>query len=949
METHLRALARQAFRYKVHSFQGQGYEDLFVQVMQYKNRQFRPVKPQGRFGDRKNDGFDPERGLYYQVFAPEDLRKNPSTAVKKIRGDFAGLKKAWKNIREFYFVINDKYRGVYPEIEAELEAIKRKYRLKVCKPFLAHDLEATLFSLPDDVLAFVSGLIQSSGGISMHYEFAGMQQSVPVASFIPDTPLLGEVKYKSATDQQRRYLQDRLGKLVSSQLAQQILVQVSDADKQLLGLVGTGNILSRLEYLGALFPNVRWKAFVKRMKKRGCILDNSRLLQLAENIEEAVFHDRKLVRSAQESWITALAPNAHYWDLALALCIHLVAVGDWQKLIEHGHDMVFAVEEAWVSKMFYDILSKIDTPKIRRKLRSRDKVILLNALGIYHIQQGRNSDALAHFRKMLAIARSGSDAWGIGQALLHKGIAWVNAGNLRKAEQSYRQAEAWARKHGDHWLLGRILNNLFYCLKERDPNLAARAIKESIEAKKRSGDRIGLAAAYTAHGILAADAERYRESLIWFRRTERTARRFGERYAEAQALHNQSKSLLTLNRYQEAITCERRAYEIAKSLERADLLELVVQGLAMGLYQADLEKAALPKFLEVYEAKVARGDIAGAATALSDAGAMALNLEDHATARKYFRKAIRIGLKNKNYNCVENPILNLSVVWMRKDKTKRALQFLSNHVVRFESVHHWKGIVALIRRMIAMLEEKQSDRSEIETLWTRAIAAAKKSKNVKLQIDVLKDRYASIRDRGDTVGALKAIKPLIQLLRQRHEFLVDYLETLNEVGNEVQKLGGYDTAENIYRGILGIAKKIMSSRLYSISLSNLAETLRRTNRPVQAVPLFREAIKLCEIDDNEEGLLIVEHNLALALQAIGKSARAKVLLGKVRDKSRRRMDWQSYGNAWLALGDLALSGGKKYLARNRYRKAKNIGQTHGVRNLVQQVQDREHQLTPKLT
>ncbi len=92
LDTHLRADARLAFRLKVHSFDGQAFEDLFVQVMQYKNPNFRPVKPQGRFGDRKNDGFDQQRGAYYQVYAPEDLRKNPAAAVKKARQDFEKLR-----------------------------------------------------------------------------------------------------------------------------------------------------------------------------------------------------------------------------------------------------------------------------------------------------------------------------------------------------------------------------------------------------------------------------------------------------------------------------------------------------------------------------------------------------------------------------------------------------------------------------------------------------------------------------------------------------------------------------------------------------------------------------------------------------------------------------------------------------------------------------------------
>jgi tetratricopeptide (TPR) repeat protein len=948
METQLRALARHAFRFKVYSFQGQAYENLFVEVMQHKNRQFRPVKPQGRFGDRKNDGFDPHRGQYYQVFAPEDLRKNPSAAIRKVREDFAGLKVAWKGIQEFFFVINDKYRGAYPEIESTLNEIKQQHKLKVCKPFLAQDLEATLFSLPDDVIASVTGLILSGTGINLKYEFGGKLQEIPATSFIANEALPRAVRKKNVIDQQRHYLHDKLSKLAGAQLAQQILLQVNDADKALLALVGTGNILSRSEYLERLFTNVSWKPFVTRMRKRGCILQNSGFIDLAGNVEEALFHDKLYARSSHESWISVLLPNSHYWDLALALCIHLVAVSDWKRLIEHAHNMIFSVEENWVSRMFFDVLSRIDTPKILKKLSSEDKVFLFDAIGTYQIHQNNNTDALESFRKMLRIARSTHNSWGIRQAFLHIGIAWLNIGNLHKAELSYRKAEAGARTHRDYFLLGRVLNNLFYCLKERDATLAARVIKESIKIKRRHRDRMGLGASYTALGIQAADTNRYGESVMWFRRTERIAHRFGELYAEAQSLHNQSNSLLALKRYEDAIACEQRAYKIAKGLERPDLLELAVVGLALALYRGGRKKAALTMFLEAYDIKIARGDISGAVTALSDAGATALHFRDHLTAIKYFRRAIQVGLKNRVYNSIEIPILNLASVWTEQKKRHQAFMLLTNHVDRLESMRQWEIVVPLLRRMIVMREGNQSDQKQVNALWTRALMGAEKSGNIKLQIDLLKQRCSFFRDRGDAFGALKTIISLVQLLRRRPEFLVEYLETLTEFANEVQKLGDYNSAESIYRSILGVAKRTKFNRLCSISLTNLGEVLRRTERPIKAIPLYRQAIKMAEIDGDDEGRLVTEHNLALALQAIDKIASANILLGKVLDKSRRRMDWKSHGNAWLALGDIALSGGKYYLARNRYQKAKDVGLIHGVMHLVQEARDREHQLNTAL-
>lgn len=126
---------------------------MFVKIMAYAHRKFRPVKAQGRTGDKSNDGFDSQSGTYYQVYAPDDIRKTQGDALKKLKRDFRGLKVFWDNlypVKRYFFVINDKYQGVSPTIEAELVAIKTKHSLTEADVFLAKDLEETLFNLSDD-------------------------------------------------------------------------------------------------------------------------------------------------------------------------------------------------------------------------------------------------------------------------------------------------------------------------------------------------------------------------------------------------------------------------------------------------------------------------------------------------------------------------------------------------------------------------------------------------------------------------------------------------------------------------------------------------------------------------------------------------------------------------------------------------------------------------------
>ena len=162
MNSDEKAFARVMFKHKVVTSDGQAYEDLFVDIMTRGNPDFVGVKPQGRIGDRKNDGYDRRKGHYYQVFAPENPKLKSQDAVKKLKTDFAGLMKYWNSVspvNEFRFVFNDKYNGTFPTIEKDLAAIKTKHKLAECTSFLAKHLEDRLFMLADDQIITVVGFI----------------------------------------------------------------------------------------------------------------------------------------------------------------------------------------------------------------------------------------------------------------------------------------------------------------------------------------------------------------------------------------------------------------------------------------------------------------------------------------------------------------------------------------------------------------------------------------------------------------------------------------------------------------------------------------------------------------------------------------------------------------------------------------------------------------------
>ena len=173
MNTVEKTLARGRFQLLLARSMGAQFQTLFIEVMRYASIDFAPVKPQGQQGDWKNDGHEPALGRYYQVYAPESVKE--ADAVKKIKADFAGLKKRWGNgavypigVREFYFVINDGYRvnaGAYPTTYATLENLRKKHKLHACRPFLCHELEDRFLNLADDQILSIVGFLPNPAEI----------------------------------------------------------------------------------------------------------------------------------------------------------------------------------------------------------------------------------------------------------------------------------------------------------------------------------------------------------------------------------------------------------------------------------------------------------------------------------------------------------------------------------------------------------------------------------------------------------------------------------------------------------------------------------------------------------------------------------------------------------------------------------------------------------------
>ena len=104
-----------------------GFQQLFENIMVRAKPGFQRIRPYGKIGDRKSDGWLATDGIIYQVYSPDEVKQAEVQA--KIEGDLAGAVKHWKKLgmKRWVFVYNAR-RGLAPDIPATLAQQRTKYK-----------------------------------------------------------------------------------------------------------------------------------------------------------------------------------------------------------------------------------------------------------------------------------------------------------------------------------------------------------------------------------------------------------------------------------------------------------------------------------------------------------------------------------------------------------------------------------------------------------------------------------------------------------------------------------------------------------------------------------------------------------------------------------------------------------------------------------------------------
>ena len=214
------------FAFEFRSKLGTEFQDFFASIMErgYPG-DFQRVKPYGKTGDKKCDGYHKSLKRVYQVYAPEKMQVGETNA--KIDEDFDGAVDHWaKNMTAWVFVHNQ-WRGVPADVLQKLLAIHGTNGTAVSS-WCEAELRVEFFRLTQENQSFLLGpapSMQSFARIQMKdvVQIANViaQQEAPPPEEIREVPA-GKLKANSLSVHVQTLLTmgSRKGKLVKKFFAE---------------------------------------------------------------------------------------------------------------------------------------------------------------------------------------------------------------------------------------------------------------------------------------------------------------------------------------------------------------------------------------------------------------------------------------------------------------------------------------------------------------------------------------------------------------------------------------------------------------------------------------------------------------------------------------------------------------------------------------------------------
>ena len=137
------------FKNACHERKGSAFQTFFEGIMHKHDATFISVKPSGREGDWKCDGFSSGSGTVYQCYSPEGL--TAARAEKKVREDFSGALNYWKEEMVGWIFVWSAHDSLPPQVLMALQTLRSGDHSVTINDWSREHLWTIVKKLPQDV------------------------------------------------------------------------------------------------------------------------------------------------------------------------------------------------------------------------------------------------------------------------------------------------------------------------------------------------------------------------------------------------------------------------------------------------------------------------------------------------------------------------------------------------------------------------------------------------------------------------------------------------------------------------------------------------------------------------------------------------------------------------------------------------------------------------------
>ena len=156
MDDLTRAYYEEKFKSTFLEVKREAFQDFFAEIMGKRYpADFQRVRPWGRRGDRKNDGYLKSRRILFQVYAPNEMSEKET--IDKIEEDFCGALPHWKKYFDAWVFVHNSRQGLGPEQSKKLLELDTNHKEITVTQWGFDEIRGEIFQLRETDLAAVLG------------------------------------------------------------------------------------------------------------------------------------------------------------------------------------------------------------------------------------------------------------------------------------------------------------------------------------------------------------------------------------------------------------------------------------------------------------------------------------------------------------------------------------------------------------------------------------------------------------------------------------------------------------------------------------------------------------------------------------------------------------------------------------------------------------------------